>query len=402
MSNYALIIDIGTTTVSGAIIDIGKSKVLISDSVLNEQIDFGDNVISRIDFTLKKTDNLRVLQSAAFSSINKLLQRLTGAINLKKKDIKEVFCVSNTAMHHLFLGIDASPLITPPYKTTQKGEVVIYAGKTDIKLKNSCPITFLPNIGGFVGSDALAVIFASGIYSSVEHRLVVDIGTNGEIIVGNKQKLFVASTAAGPAFEASHISCGMPAKKGAIESIKSKRGGIRFKVIGGGLPKGICGSGLIDAVAYMLEAGIISSSGRITNGSEFILYKKGKSKISITQEDIRKVQVAKAAISAAIKTLLKKSGKYDIKEAVVTGNFGNTLNADSVVNIGIIPKAVRPGTRFLKNGALEGLRLYVTEPSLRDRLDSILGNIKHLPLFGKGFAREFISSLSLGPIPQIY
>lgn len=397
MANLVLLLDIGTTTISAAILDREKDIILASDSVLNGQVRFGDDVISRIGFALKKSQNITRLQETVVSSVNKVLTGLVAACRLKNEDIEKAFCVCNTAMHHLFLGINPAALVTPPYKAAQKSEVTIYADRTALKLRKNCPITFLPNIDGFVGSDALAVIIASGIYKLGAIRLAIDIGTNGEIILGNKDKILVASTAAGPAFEGRHISCGMPAVKGAIESVRIRTDGIALEVIGGGPPKGIAGSGLIDAAHQMLKAGVIDSSGKM-DGGEFILYKKQRVKISITQQDIRKIQLAKAAIYAAIKMLLRKSNitETEIKQILITGAFGNIMNPDSIVSIGLIPKAQKQNIKFLKKGTLEGLRLYLSEPSLENNLASILSKIKHIPLLGKGFGEEFTSSLFMG------
>lgn len=390
--------DIGTTTISAAILDRENNIILASDSVLNGQVRFGDDVISRIGLALKKSQNATRLQEAVVSSVNKILTGLTATCRLKNEDIEEAFCVANCAMHHLFLGINPACLVTPPYKAAQKSEITIYADRTALKLKKDCPITFLPNIGGFVGSDALAVIIASGIYKSRAIKLAIDIGTNGEVILGNKNRILVASTAAGPAFEGRHISYGMPAVKGAIESVRIKTKGIELKVIGCGSPKGIAGSGLIDAASQMLRAGVMDSSGKIDGGLEFILYKKGRTKISITQQDMRKIQLAKAAIYAAIKVLLRKSNiaETDIKQVSITGAFGNIVNPDSIVSIGLIPKIKGENIRFLKKGALEGLRLYLSESSLKNNLTSILSKTRHIPLLGKGFGEEFTSSLFMG------
>ena len=397
MSKPTLILDIGTTTISGAVLDKRSGRILACDSILNGQTKFGDDLISRIDFALKAKKNADRLHDAAASSINKLLVKLLKRTKKDSCKIEEAFCVCNTGMHHLFLGIDPAPLVTPPYRAAQKSAITVYAGRTGLRLDKNCPITFLPNIGGFVGSDALAVIISSGIYKSKHTKLAIDIGTNGELILGNKDNILVASTAAGPAFEARHISCGMGAQEGAIKSVRIKTKGIEFKVIGGASPKGICGSGLIDAVSGMLKAGLMDNSGRMKK-DEFIIYKKGGVKVSVTQKDIRKLQLAKAAIYAAIKVLLRRSGieDDDIKEVLITGAFGNTLNADSIVSIGLIPKIEGNIIRFLPRGALEGLRLYLTEPSLEKNITSILSRTTHIPLLGKGFGEEFASSLFLG------
>lgn len=394
MADLTLLLDIGTTTISAAILDRKRNIILASDSEINGQVRFGDDIISRIGLALKKGQNPTRLQEAAASSVNKCCLRLLTACRLTNEDIKEAFCVANTAMHHLFLGIDPSSLVTPPYKPAQKSEITIYADRTTLKLRKGCPVTFLPNIGGFIGSDALAVIVASGIYKSRAVKLVIDMGTNGEVILGNKDKILVASTAAGPAFEGRQISCGMPAIKGAIESVRIKKKGIELKVIGGGSPKGIAGSGLIDTASQLLKAGIMNASGKI-KGSEFILYKKQKLKISVTQQDIRKIQLAKAAIYAAVRLLIRKSDipQTAIKKVLITGTFGNIINPESILSIGLVPKIEKADIEFLKQGTLEGLRLYLGEPSLENKLISILSKIRHIPLLGRDFAREFTSSL---------
>jgi uncharacterized 2Fe-2S/4Fe-4S cluster protein (DUF4445 family) len=300
-------------------------------------------------------------------------------------------------MHHLFLGINPASLVKPPYKPANRSAVAVSARRVGLNLGKDCPIMFLPLIGGFVGSDALAVIISSSIYKSKSHKLAIDIGTNGEIVLGNKERIFVASTAAGPAFEARYIKCGMPAIEGAIESVKIKGSRADIKVIGNVSPKGVCGSGIIDAVAQMRKQGLIDASGRI-NVPEFVIYKKGKTKISISQQDIRKLQLAKAAIYAAARILLRKSRlkEKDIKELLITGSFGNTINPESVATIGLIPKINKRNIRFLKNGALGGLRQYLTTPALEGELSSILGKVRHIPLFGRGFVEEFTSSMSIG------
>jgi len=397
LADSILLLDIGTTTISGTILDAVKGRPLASGVELNKQASFGDDVITRIDFALKDAANAPRLQRAVVSSVNTLAGRLLAQAGQKAGSIREAFCVCNTPMHHLFLGIDTVSLIIPPYRANQKSELTIYADRIGLRLKKGCPVTFLPNIGGFVGSDALALIIASKIYKSSSLKLAIDIGTNGEIVLGNREKILVASTAAGPAFEARHISCGMPAIKGAIESVNIRKKGIDLKVIGNVSPKGICGSGLIDATYQMFKSGAMNNSGKM-NSQELLLYKKGKLKISITQQDVRKVQLAKAAIYAAIKVLLRRMDidETAIKEVFITGSFGSTININSVVGIGLIPKVDKKAVTLLNNGALEGLALYVNKPLLHKRLLSILTKLKHIPLMGRGFGEEFTSSLFIG------
>jgi len=397
LAKLELLLDVGTTTVSGGILNRSTGKFIAYASVLNGQTKIADDLVSRIDYALKGQSEFEDLQRLVTRSINKLILQVLGNANKKTGEIEELFCVCNTAMHHILLGIDPRPLITPPYKAAQKAETKVYAKRIGLKVKKDIQITFLPNIASFIGSDALAVILATGIYKSSQIGLAIDIGTNGEIVLGNKDMILVASTAAGPAFEGRHISCGMPAQEGAIESFSIDKENMHLKTIGNVAPKGISGSGLIDVVSSMLRCKAMDSSGKMKE-KEFTVYKKGRSRIFITQADIRTMQLAKGAIYAAIKVLLRK---YNIKEAdigklFVTGSFGSTINPASMLSVGIIPKVRLAKVEILKKGALEGLKEYVLNAKLHAELPSVLSKTRHIPLFGPGFHNDFASSLSIG------
>ena len=397
MANLLFLIDIGTTTIVGALCDTKGDRVLSRGFVLNQQSKFGDDLVSRIDFALKSTKNAEILQKRVTISINKLLKELILKTKKSKKDIRSCFCVCNTTMHHLFLGIDPTSLITPPYRAKEKSELTVYSDRLGINLDKSTPITLLPNIGGFVGSDALSVILASGIHKSKKIKLAVDIGTNGEIVLGNKEKILVASTAAGPAFEGRYISSGMPATDGAIEAVRISSKKVSLKTIGNKRPIGIAGSGLIDACYEIFRTHNMDRSGKLKE-NEFILYKRANNKISITQADVRKLQLAKAAIFAGIRTLMRRYSieSNDIDEVIITGSFGNTVNTKSLIGVGLIPKVEKKKVKFLSEGAIEGLRLYTKDAKLHEEILGVLSKIQHIPLLGKGFGDEFVSSLSIG------
>ena len=394
MPDLILLLDIGTTTISAEIIDSEMAKPLAHGIILNSQYEIGEDIISRMDFAIKSRQNILILQKKAANSINRLTQRLLKEGSIKSKDIKRVFCACNSAMHHILLGIDILPLITPPYRINQKSEITVFADMVGLKIRKNLKITFLPNIGGFVGSDALCSILASRIYKSKDLRVVIDMGTNGEIILGDMHRISAASTAAGPAFEARHIKNGMPAVEGAIAGVKVKNNHVKLNVIGSIEPKGITGSGLIDACYQLYQNGFIDRSGKM-QAEEFILYKKGKKKIAVTQSDIRKLQLAKGAMLAGMKVLLRryKADSSDIKQIMLTGSFGTRLNAKSVIGIGLIPKVNIERVKYIKNAVLTGLRLWVKDKSIRDNIFSILGTIEHIPLFGKAFGKEFAASL---------
>ena len=394
MADLILLLDIGTTTISADIIDSKGSKSLARGVVLNAQHEIGEDIISRIDFAIKSRQNALILQKKAANSVSRLIKRLLREGSIKSKDIKKVFCACNSAMHHILLGIDTLPLITPPYRINQKSEIIVCADMIGLDIRKNLKVTFLPNIGGFVGSDALCAILASRIYMSKDLRVVIDIGTNGEIIVGNINRMLVASTAAGPAFEARYIKNGMPALKGAIAGVRIKDNHVKLDVIGRTEPKGITGSGLIDACYQLYQNGFIDRSGRM-RAKEFILYKKGKKKIVVTQSDIRKLQLAKGAMLAGMKVLLRryKADSSDIKQIMLTGSFGSQLNAESVIGIGLTPKINIKRVKYIQSAVLKGLRLWARDKSIRDNIFSMLAKTEHVPLFGKAFGKEFAQSL---------
>lgn len=398
MNNMIFIVDIGTTTVSGSALDIRSKKAVAAAVVFNRQISFGEDVVSRIDFALKSAKNSEKLHNAVIGSLNELFGILIKKASLKQKDISSIYCVCNTAMHHLFLGINPAPLVIPPYKAAQKAETIVSSQRIGLAIEKDVPVTVLPNIGGFVGSDALAVIAASGIHKSDKLQLAVDIGTNGEIILGNSEKILVSSTACGPAFENKHIICGMLAEKGAIERVWINRDGIELKVIGDAVPKGICASGLIDAVSEMLKAGILDETGRMKQ-EKYALYKKGKTEIFISQQDVRKLQLAKAAIYAAVRVLLRNYGAVEsaIQKVIITGSFGSKLRVESVENIKLIPVAKKTDMISIANGALEGLRMIVLSPAVREKIISTLSIIRHVPLLGNSFTKEFTTGMDFFP-----
>lgn len=396
MQNLTLLLDIGTTTIKAILLDKATRREISSDFILNEQVKFGEDVISRIDFSLKSPENEKAIRTAVLNSVNKLIKRLAGDTPFKSSDIKEAVVVCNTAMHHLFLGLSAESLVKPPYKAMQKSEITISAKDAGIKIFPEALIIILPNIGGFVGSDAIGFIIASDMYSSDSIKLATDIGTNGEIMLGSSNKILVTSTAAGPAFEGRYISCGMPAIKGAIEKVDiMKDGSIKLSVIGNITPKGICGSGLIDAAAEMLKQGIMDKTGRM-KGNSFILFKKNNVKIYISQSDIRKLQLAKAAIYTGIKVLMRQLDieVADISKALITGSFGNSINSKSAILTGLIPAVFPQRVEFIKDAPLEGAKRYILSKEIQSELTSILSKIKRIPLIRRDFQEAYADSMS--------
>jgi len=397
LADLVLLLDIGTTTISAEIFDIAAQTPLARGNVLNSQSEIGEDIVSRIGFALRGGKNIEKLQKKAAGSVNFLIHRVLGECPARLGDIDRAFCACNSGIYHILLGIDPSPLITPPYKIRQRSEVTVSAGSIDFKLAQKARVTFLPNIGGFVGSDAFCCVLSSGIYSFDKLRAVIDIGTNSEILLGYSGKILAASAAAGPAFEARHIKDGMPYAKGAITGVKIINGRPRLKIAGNIDPKGIAGSGLVEACYQLYRSGFIDRSGRMRE-KEFVLFCKGRKRITITQADIRKLQLAKAAILSGVRVLLSrhKALSSDIEKVFLTGSFGTGLDVESVIGIGLLPDMDKGKVVYIQNAVIAGLRLWAGNRSIPANVSNLLGQIQHVPLFGRRFEKEYIQALALG------
>lgn len=386
-------LDIGTTTVQGRLLDLKKKKVLSYFSCLNKQLPHGHDIISRIKFCLEKPQGLEKLQRNVISSVNDVIDNLSALAKTDIDDIRRIVAVGNAAMYHFTLSLSPKKLTTPPYEPEYKDAVHKRAGSLGINASGDCEFEFLPSIGGFVGSDAIGVMLAADIDKSRAPALAVDLGTNGEIILGSEAKIWVASTAAGPAFEGWHISCGMRPVEGAIEAVREDGGKLRLKVIGDAAPKGISGSGLIDIIAILLRRSYIEKSGRIRR--DFVLRRNGR-RIFISQRDVRQVQLAKAALSAGI-SFLRKAGAGKIARFVITGKFGRRLDIDNARRVGIVPPDIEDDNiEVIEDGALKGACMYLLEKEAASaRIRDILRRTEHIPLGNsKNFQNAFTSALA--------
>ncbi|AKL96684.1 ferredoxin [Clostridium aceticum] len=375
--------DIGTTSIVGYLMDLHSGRELSVVSTVNPQTKFGADVITRMNYANQEEKGLERLQEAVTGAISKLAKEATEKVGLSSDDIYAMAIAGNTCMHHLFLGLSPKYLSQSPYIPTTTAPLILSASKFPIDMNKAGKIFVLPNIAGFVGADTVAVLLATQMDRSEEVKLMIDIGTNGEIALGSKHKLFTCSSAAGPAFEGAQISSGMRGAIGAIDHVTFE-GELRYSVIGEGKPKGICGSGLLDVVAGLLELGILDKRGRfispekMTNPmvqgfKENIIQYEGKPAfllvdgsstfhgrpILVTQKDIGELQLAKGAMAAGIKVLIDKYGIVveDIKEVLLAGAFGNYLNPHSACVIGLIPKTLENKIRMVGNAAGTGARL---------------------------------------------
>lgn len=355
-------IDLGTTTIAAQLVDLRAGTVLGVETELNPQARFGSDVMSRIRTALDGEDLTTVVRGALAEMIARLARG-------RGSEIAEVLLVGNSVMHHLFSGCDVEPLSHAPFESPHLGAQRFSAKALGWDLPESCAIRFAPCVGGFVGSDILAGIVATGIGERDELTALIDLGTNGEIAIGNRSGIVCASTAAGPAFEAGSIRMGMRAATGAISYVSLHEGAMQATVIGDGEPRGICGSGLVDAVAAGLRRGAILSSGRIAGGTKMFAI---ADPVVLYQADIRELQLAKAAIAAGFKLLLKRLGANveDAKSIYLAGAFGNYVQRESAARIGLIEigtGAVCTKMQAAGNTALRGAKMMLltsAEPAL--------------------------------------
>jgi uncharacterized 2Fe-2S/4Fe-4S cluster protein (DUF4445 family) len=384
-------VDLGTTTLAAQLLDLTTGRVKAVRTALNAQALYGADVMSRIEFAAAKGGQRR-LQDLIRRQVGTLVKQLLSAAYTPGPAIRDVVLVGNTVMHHLFCGLDVEPLAHFPFESAANGLQTFQASELDWRLEGDPVVRFLPCLGGFVGSDVLAGVLATKLQDSPSLVGLVDLGTNGEIVIGNREGMLCASTAAGPAFEGARISMGMRAATGAISEINNADGGLRCHVLGNVAPSGLCGSGLVDAVAVGLELGVIEAGGRFANGAkEWIL----SPPVALTQNDIRELQLAKAAIAAGIRILLEKSGGADLSRLYLAGAFGNYINRESARRIGLLD--VAPGkVEAAGNTALLGAKLALFGTGGEDKsFAQLRSRIEHVALNSEpSFQEVFVEELA--------
>ena len=380
-SGLGIAIDLGTTTIAAQMIEMATGSVLGVETNLNPQASYGTDVMSRIRAVLSGADLTAVVRLA----LGQMIEKLAGR---REEEIVEVVLVGNTVMHHLFAGLDVEPLSHAPFQSPHLGAQCFEPQDLGWGLPSACRIRFERCLGGFVGSDILAGILAAGISRGEDLLALVDLGTNGEIAIGNRHGIVCASTAAGPAFEAGCIRMGMLAATGAISRVSISDGEMRATVIGDGEARGICGSGLVDAVAAGLQSGAILSSGRIADRTSVFPV---RAPVVLFQADIRELQLAKAAIASGFRLLLKHLGASagDVQSIYLAGAFGNYVQAESAIGIGLIEASIER-IHARGNTALRGAKIL-----LLSRGEPTLPNIEHVSLaVDPGFQDEFMSCIA--------
>lgn len=384
LHDYVAAFDVGTTTLVGFLLDGTNGKVLSSASALNPQNQYGADVISRIEAA--KTRKEPVLQFCVIRAIRKLIWQMVSEAGLKAEQIQQITFVGNTAMHHLLLGIDPSTLVTPPYMPTVSDAMEIPTGEL-FPIHPKGVLRILPNIAGFVGGDTVSCMVAADFGNREGLTLMIDIGTNGEMVLGNRYRRLACSTAAGPAFEGAKISQGMRGCPGAVDRVWLSGEKLRYHIIGRAEPVGICGSGLLDLVACMLELGIIDESGYLKDKT----YTLPNSKVTLTQADVREVQLAKAAIRAGIELLCRHLGVMpeDIQSVLLAGAFGNYLDPDSACRIGMIPPVLRSKIHPIGNAAGEGAKLCAISQTAFDYAKELAEGTEFLELASMAEFQDF-------------
>ncbi|MBI5591628.1 MAG: DUF4445 domain-containing protein [Deltaproteobacteria bacterium] len=419
-SPMGIAVDMGTTKIAGLLIDLESGKEISAAGMVNPQISYGEDVISRLNYAIQKENGGRILARLLINALNCLVKNLCDQGGVSADRIMEITLCGNTAMSHLLLRLPPEPLARAPYIAGFSTPLEMMAPELGLKSAPGARVSVLPCIGGFVGGDHVAMILACGLDRCSGSTLGVDIGTNTEIVLakpGPNGGIFVLSCASGPAFEGAHIHDGMRAASGAIETFRITADGPIVGTVNGEPPVGLCGSGLVAAISELLRIGVIDERGHLKtthqhirsgpNGAAFVLVpeKSGGTgrDILLTQKDISAVQLAKGAIQAGIRTLLAKTATPadEVGDVYLAGAFGSYLNIDSALSIGLLPDL--PKARFVRagNAAVVGAALTLISRQERKRAAEIALRSRHIELATDAqFTRLLVRTMRFVPCVQ--
>jgi uncharacterized 2Fe-2S/4Fe-4S cluster protein (DUF4445 family) len=430
---YGLAIDIGTTTVAGYLCNLRSGELIATESMMNPQTIYGEDVMSRVTYTMTHHDGLKMINRSIIEGLNQLIKTVTEDCHLSPEDILELTIVGNTTMHHFLLGIDPQYLGVSPFPPAVHHSMNVKARELGLKVHPSANVYILPIEAGFVGADNVGVLIAEEPYRQDEMTLIIDIGTNGELVMGNKERLISSSCATGPALEGAHIKFGMRAAPGAIERVRIDPNTLEvdFKIIGksflkseskSNTAKGICGSGVIDAIAELYRNRIIDKSGRfekntpsprlrISDGSpEFVIAWREETSIgrdiTITQKDVRNVQLAKGAIYAGAKLMMRRLGIERLDKVILAGAFGSYIDIEKAMVLGMFPDCDLKNVYAVGNAAGDGARIALLNRDKRLEADEIARKVEYVELtIEKDFQKEFIDALHIphmkDPFPHL-
>lgn len=400
---YGIAVDIGTTTVVMSLIDINTSKELATEVSINTQIDYGQDIISRISYADENgNEGIVKLKKSIVNLLNEMIQSLCTQTNTDRQNIYELDVSANTVMLHMLLGVSASSISKAPYEPVFTSSQLVAASELGININENGKVYCLPSISSFIGADIVSGLYASNVCDFDKNILYMDIGTNGEIVLKANDKIYSCSCAAGPALEGMNISFGMKAGKGAIEKIKIGDNQLELSVIGQTEPIGLCGSGIISTISQMLKNRLIKSDGSIQSPQYFdednnsfkksIIIEDGRKKylrlnftqnpITISQKDIRQVQLAKGAILAGIYTLLQVADiKFNhIDKVLIAGQFGLHLSVESLIGCGILPIELSDKVTYVGNTSKSGACMSLLSRDTKSRMNSMALNIEYVDL----------------------
>lgn len=410
--SLGLAIDLGSTKIAGYLLDMESGAVLGSEAIMNPQIAYGEDIISRLSYALEGSNNAKRLAECVKQGINTLSSNLVTEIGHAAEDIEEVVIVGNTAMHHILLGLSLKQLVRSPFLPVSTAPLDVRVRDLGLNGAPGARAYFPPLIAGFVGSDHVSMVLSSRIRESKGPTLGFDIGTNTEIVLAYEGKMISCSCASGPAFEAAHIRHGMRAVEGAINKVLITNAGkkVAYETIGDKPPLGICGSGVIDAVAQLWRSRIIGPSGLLDREHPLVTVDQGRSEpvfllapssstgtgrdLVLTQNDITEIQLAKAGMSGAVEILLSEVGLQaaDIEHVVIAGAFGTHLDVESAINVGMLPDISRDRFSQVGNAAGHGAVLALASVSERMLCEEIARRITYreltaVPQFASAYAR---------------
>ena len=391
-----LAIDLGTTKIAGYLVDLSNGHTLAAKGVMNPQISYGEDVVSRISHVIDSPAGGTRMHKLAVGALGKLATELCNMVDAKLKEIVEVVIVGNTAMHHLLLGLPVEQLAYSPFVPAVSEALDIKARDIGLHIAPGAYVHLLPNIAGFVGADHVAMLLATEVGQADGLSLALDIGTNTEICLASDGKMTSVSCASGPAFEGGHIKDGMRAAKGAIEHFRMENGEVQFQTVDGAPPVGICGSGIFDILAQLYLSGVLDDKGRMRNNHprvrtcegqpEFVIVNEeerdGRPAITITQQDVRELQLAKAAIQTGIQVLLEAENRSeeDIKQVIIAGAFGTYIDVSSAVVIGMLPSLPLNRFRQVGNAAGAGAKLALLSCGKRAEAQVIARQVGYIEL----------------------
>jgi uncharacterized 2Fe-2S/4Fe-4S cluster protein (DUF4445 family) len=446
--SYGAAVDIGSTTVALYLCNLRTGEILAAESEMNPQIVYGEDVMSRIQYTIEHPDGLEKLHKAIIATLNKLLKQAVKTANEKISessdstsqrfgvdDILEMVLVGNSTMHHLLLNLPPKDLGLAPFVPAIHKSVDVKARELGLQINSAGNIHVLPTIASFVGADTSAMILAEEPHKQDENWLLIDVGTNAELVLGNRTRLLCTSTPTGPALEGAHVEYGMRAAPGAMERIEIDEKTLepRYKVIGvngwnadhaefKGQVKGICGSAIIDGVAELFRAGIVDSRGKFKKGLESKRIRQGESgweyviawaeetsigrDISMTQQDVRQIQLAKAALFVAARTLLKRFGLQSPDKIILAGGFGSYIDKEKAMLIGLIPDCDLNNVYAIGNAAGDGARVALLNVEKRNEIGPVTRKVERFELpTDPEFQNQFMLATSFPhmsePFPHI-